>query len=136
DFRISELSRVRLPQFPLVPAAGARERAKKACLQGCIHLAVLLYYTSQIASHCSARSSLPPNTCRAGVFIMQNRSRREFLEQSMFATASALAAGSLLGGKAAWADEAERPAESTSPNEKLGVAVVGVRGRGGSHIQA
>jgi predicted dehydrogenase len=65
---------------------------------------------------------------------MSHRSRREFLEQSMWATASAVAASSLSAatGPAAWAAEKQ----STSPNEKLGVAVVGVKGRGGSHIGA
>ena len=57
------------------------------------------------------------------------RNRRQFLEESMLAAASAAAVGT--------------PAisygfedQSSSPNEKLGVAVVGVRGRGGSHIGA
>ncbi|MFO0906289.1 MAG: Gfo/Idh/MocA family oxidoreductase [Pirellulales bacterium] len=59
---------------------------------------------------------------------MSHRSRREFLEQSMWATATAVAAGSTL----VHAEEKQ----SSSPNEKLGVAVVGVKGRGGSHIGA
>ena len=58
------------------------------------------------------------------------RSRREFLEQSMFAAAAAAA---MNGPVTAWAAEEK---QSTSPNEKLGVAVVGVKGRGGSHIGA
>lgn len=59
---------------------------------------------------------------------MSHRSRREFLEQSMWATATAVAAGSVV----VRAEEKQ----SASPNEKLGVAVVGVKGRGGSHIGA
>ena len=57
--------------------------------------------------------------------------RRRFLEDSMLATAAALAAGpasSLLAD--------EKPQAVKSPNERLRVAVVGVRGRGGSHINA
>lgn len=48
----------------------------------------------------------------------------------MFATAAAVAAGS---GAAMLAGETT---QSRSPNEKLGVAVMGVKGRGGSHISA
>jgi predicted dehydrogenase len=62
---------------------------------------------------------------------MHSRSRREFLEQSMFATAAAFAAAntnSLLAAD-------EKP-QSTSPAERLNVCVVGVRGRGGEHIGA
>jgi len=65
---------------------------------------------------------------------MTNRSRRQFLEDSMFAAAAALAAGA--AGSALGADAAEAEKQSTSPNEKLGVAVVGVRGRGGEHLSA
>jgi predicted dehydrogenase len=58
---------------------------------------------------------------------MSQRTRRQFLEDSMFATAAALAAGS---ASRAWAaDEG-----SKSPNEKIGVACIGVRGRGADHI--
>jgi predicted dehydrogenase len=66
---------------------------------------------------------------------MSRQSRREFLEQSMLAAAAATAAGSFgsLAGRA-FAAEANR-SESKSPNEKLGVAVVGIGGRGtGSHL--
>ncbi|MFO0870067.1 MAG: Gfo/Idh/MocA family oxidoreductase [Pirellulales bacterium] len=59
---------------------------------------------------------------------MSDRSRRQFLEQSMWATATAVAAGSVK----VYAQEKQ----SSSPSEKLGVAVVGVKGRGGSHIGA
>lgn len=60
---------------------------------------------------------------------MSQTSRRQFLEQSMFATAATLAAGSALTIQSA-------QAQSSSPNEKLRVAVVGVRGRGTAHIGA
>lgn len=61
---------------------------------------------------------------------MFNRTRREFLEDSMFAAAAA--ATSTAASQAFAADSQQ----SKSPNEKLGVAVVGVKGRGGSHIGA
>lgn len=57
---------------------------------------------------------------------MTNFSRREFLQQSMFATA----AMSLAGSRALQA--ADEPAAGSG--DKLRVAVVGVKGRGGSHI--
>ncbi|GIW94741.1 MAG: NADH-dependent dehydrogenase [Pirellulaceae bacterium] len=57
------------------------------------------------------------------------RNRREFLEDSMFATAAALAASAVPAVAAA-------QQQSSSPNERLGVVVMGVRGRGGSHIGA
>jgi predicted dehydrogenase len=62
---------------------------------------------------------------------LSKRNRREFLEQSMFAAAAAATAGA--GNDHLLAEE---DVQSTSPNEKLGVVVVGVRGRGGSHIGA
>jgi predicted dehydrogenase len=61
---------------------------------------------------------------------MPKRNRRQFMEDSMLATAAAVAAGSSQG---LFADET--PA-SRSPSEKLGVAVVGARGRGKSHLGA
>lgn len=61
---------------------------------------------------------------------MNNRTRRQFLEDSMFATAAAVAATSATNVMA------EDKPQSTSANEKLSVAVVGVNGRGGSHIGA
>ena len=61
---------------------------------------------------------------------MSNRTRRQFLEDSMFAAAAAVVAAP---AAAAFADE-DKP--SKSPNEKLGVAVVGCGGRGGSHLSA
>jgi predicted dehydrogenase len=61
---------------------------------------------------------------------MKNSSRRRFLKDSMLATATALAATNpvarVLGD--------EKP--SKSPNEKLSVAVLGVRGRGAAHATA
>ena len=60
----------------------------------------------------------------------RRRTRREFLEDSMFAAAGAVAVTS--AGTAFAAEEAQ----SKSPNERLNVAVVGVKGRGGSHIGA
>ena len=61
---------------------------------------------------------------------MLRRNRREFLEDSMLATAAAVAAKSPAPLFAA------EPLPSSSPHERLGVAVVGLRGRGGSHIGA
>ena len=61
---------------------------------------------------------------------MSKRNRRQFLEDSMFATAAAVAATS---PNALFAADDQ---QSRSPNEKLGVAVVGVRGRGNSHLGA
>lgn len=61
---------------------------------------------------------------------MLRRNRREFLEDSMLATAAAVAAETPARLFAA------DPQPSASPNARLGVAVVGLRGRGGSHIGA
>jgi predicted dehydrogenase len=61
---------------------------------------------------------------------MARKNRRQFLEDSMFAAAAAAMAtgsGRLL---------AEEEPQSKSANERLNVAVVGVKGRGGSHIGA
>ncbi len=58
--------------------------------------------------------------------------RRRFLERSMLATAAAIGAGS--AGQLAAQESGEKP--PTSPNEKLSVGVVGVRGRGGAHARA
>ena len=61
--------------------------------------------------------------------MSRRRNRRQFLEDSMFAAAAAAGtSGHLLAG------ESEIP--SKSANERLNVAVVGVKGRGGSHIGA
>lgn len=56
------------------------------------------------------------------------KSRREFLEDSMFAAAATAAFS------APTALLAAEEKQSSSPNEKLSVAIVGLRGRGGSHI--
>jgi predicted dehydrogenase len=61
---------------------------------------------------------------------MSKKNRRQFLEDSMFAAAAAVAAGS--AGNLL----AEEAKQSSSPGERLNVAVVGVKGRGGSHISA
>ena len=62
---------------------------------------------------------------------MTQFSRRQFLENSMFAAAAAAVAGGapklLVGAEAK---------QSKSPNERLGVAVIGVRGRGNEHLNA
>lgn len=70
----------------------------------------------------SPRSSL--------IQLGSDRSRREFLERSMWAAAAAAAASQVTP---VWADEEK---QSSSPNEKLGVVVMGAKGRGGSHIDA
>src|SRR5688572_11271989 len=59
---------------------------------------------------------------------MSTRTRRQFLEDSMLATAAAIAASS---ANLALADTSR---QIKSPNEKLGAAIVGVHGRGDSHI--
>jgi predicted dehydrogenase len=60
---------------------------------------------------------------------MSHLSRRELLQRSMLATAAALAA------KSAAPTYAQEPT-SQSPNERIGVAVMGVNSRGGSHVEA
>jgi predicted dehydrogenase len=60
---------------------------------------------------------------------MTKRSRREFLEHSMFATAATLAAANATNLFAQ-----EETKQSSSPNERLNVCVMGVNGRGASHI--
>lgn len=61
---------------------------------------------------------------------MSERNRRKFLEDSLFAAAAAASAGAVapLVGRA--------QEQSDSPNERLRVAVVGLRGRGKSHLAA
>lgn len=61
---------------------------------------------------------------------MSQQSRREFLERSMFATAAMVAAGTQIPLVKA------QEAKPASPNEKLRLAVVGVRSRGREHIAA
>lgn len=60
---------------------------------------------------------------------MSQQSRRDFLEQSMFAAASAAALGTSIPHLSA-------AKQSSSPNEKLRVAILGVNGRGQSHLGA
>jgi predicted dehydrogenase len=55
--------------------------------------------------------------------------RRDFLKRS------ALGAGAVALGRVNYVQADDKP-QSKSPNEKLGVAVVGVGGRGGSHLEA
>ncbi|HEX4147279.1 MAG TPA: Gfo/Idh/MocA family oxidoreductase [Pirellulales bacterium] len=61
---------------------------------------------------------------------MIRQSRREFLEQSMLSAAAAAAASWSTAVGRARAEEAST-AGSTSPNETLGVAIIGAGGRGG-----
>src|SRR5262245_2483090 len=65
-----------------------------------------------------------------GATVMARRNRRQFLQDSMFATAAAAMANS--SGRCLEAQV--QPPASKSPNERLNVACVGVNGRGGSHI--
>src|SRR4051794_19603171 len=58
-------------------------------------------------------------------------SRREFLERTAILSAAAAA---LATGSTALAGETPAPARSKAVNDKLRVAVVGVRGRGMSHV--
>ena len=57
--------------------------------------------------------------------------RRDFLDQSLWAAAAALAAGTTTRG---FADEAPAAAGKTGPNDKIRVAVIGVNGQGGAHL--
>ncbi len=61
---------------------------------------------------------------------MKRLSRRLFLQESLLATAAVSAGSSRV---LAAADQAE---QSKSPNERLSVAVIGVRSRGGDHAKA
>jgi predicted dehydrogenase len=60
---------------------------------------------------------------------MPKRSRRAFLQDSMLATVATLSCGMQPANGV-------EPHQSSSPNEKLGVAAVGVRIRGGAHCNA
>lgn len=62
---------------------------------------------------------------------MSRLSRREFLENSMLATTTAAAAAYL-----PTAVKAAKEKRSKSPNERLRIAILGVNGRGRSHIGA
>jgi len=60
---------------------------------------------------------------------MTKRTRRQFLQDSMFAAAAAAVSTTPMFSSVA-------KAQTKSPNEKLLCAVIGCRGRGGSHISA
>ena len=62
---------------------------------------------------------------------MSHLSRRRFLEDSMFATAAAIAAGQ---SQRVLAEEGNTSGKGA--NDRLGVAIVGAKGRGQSHIGA
>src|SRR5437762_3395707 len=62
--------------------------------------------------------------------VMSEINRRRFLEDSMLATAAAIAAAS--GPQKLLADDAK---QSSSPNERLIAAVIGAGGRGSEHIK-
>ena len=62
---------------------------------------------------------------------MPRQTRREFLESSMLAATAAAMAGS---GLASQASAQQNESQSSSPNERLRVAVVGLNGRGQSHL--
>jgi predicted dehydrogenase len=61
---------------------------------------------------------------------MAKRTRREFLEESMFATVAALGAGS---GTKVFAGQA---AGRVSANDTINVAIIGAGSRGGAHVSA
>ncbi|HEX4128960.1 MAG TPA: Gfo/Idh/MocA family oxidoreductase [Pirellulales bacterium] len=63
---------------------------------------------------------------------MHDLSRRRFLEESMLAATAALAAGGV--GKNLLAAEKKDDKVDVSPNEKLAIAIIGVNGRGQSHM--
>ena len=60
---------------------------------------------------------------------MSNRNRRQFLEDSLLAAASAAVAGTAVSEVPLLAEDKPK-----GPNERLRVAVLGVRGRGRSHL--
>jgi len=59
---------------------------------------------------------------------MYHLSRRRFLEETLLASAAAAVSSPVLA--------ADTAAQSRSPNERLSVAVIGMRGRGGDHARA
>ena len=61
---------------------------------------------------------------------MARQTRREFLENSLFTATAAALAGSAVP-RVGFAED-----QSSSPNERLRVAVVGINGRGQSHLDA
>jgi predicted dehydrogenase len=64
---------------------------------------------------------------------MSKRTRREFLEDTLWAAAVAAAAGSSRG---AWAAEPRSTGRVVGPNEPIRVAVIGVRQRGRDHVRS
>jgi predicted dehydrogenase len=66
----------------------------------------------------------------AGEDIMGRMSRRLFLQESLLAAAASVAIPGVLSAQ----EEGQR--QSKSPNERLSVAVIGVRSRGGDHAKA
>ena len=62
---------------------------------------------------------------------MSKQTRREFIENSLLASAAAAASGSLAVQSSLAAGKPSR-----SPNERIRVAVLGVRGRGQAHLSA
>ena len=65
---------------------------------------------------------------------MSKQTRRDFLEASLLSAAAAAAAGTARPSASQAADDAAA-GQSSSPNEKLRVATLGVRGRGGEHLE-
>ncbi len=63
---------------------------------------------------------------------MSSYSRRRFLENTLLAAAAAVPSGELF---AAGKEKKARPKKKASAGEKLGVAVVGVGGRGSDHLK-
>lgn len=63
---------------------------------------------------------------------MPHHDRRSFLQHSVLASATAM---SLSGTRSLYAQDA-KPTGGKSPNDRLHAAVVGVNGRGGSHISS
>jgi predicted dehydrogenase len=61
---------------------------------------------------------------------MTSLSRRQFIHDSLLASAAAAAAASSTASLFA----ADEPKQSTSPNEKISLAVIGVNGRGRAHL--
>ncbi len=62
---------------------------------------------------------------------MSNLNRRQFFEDSLFASAAAITASTIVSPQLVLAQTPKADA-----NSKLSVAVIGVRGRGGNHIDA
>src|SRR5882724_2142282 len=66
---------------------------------------------------------------------MSDLTRRSFLEHTLMVAAAGLAAANV--ASAAQSAQAEpKPAGKVSPNERIGLAVIGLHGRGKSHLDA